>query len=567
MEKLKSLQLRFQDKVKEKKVEILKILMIVLIAISLLAVSLIIKNMASTWYWEGHGKGFYWTNPELFGTVYENKVWYIEAYVDSSYYYEPYLQAFRYENWNPYAGGPGPLNGYAYGPMFIFGIYFISLIISLFYPQMAINELIPLSVKWTHIAFDSLSVVMVYLIVIFLKNFRDKELKRQIYGVLAAAIFACMPINLIYVDSLYLKTPQMTFFTLMILLLLMKDKYRVGEFILSIAWLTKQMSLFLVIPWFFIVWKKKTLKSAFVDFLFPFLLTTIIISLPWLIMTPYSYLRRVFGPGNPVKIFDVESALSAANNGRTVTLAHSFLYLGSEGLAIFYHNINRYMIPFVLFYLFAVVFAYFNGKEIGNNESHLIILSTWILINTHLFISRGVYKYYNAFLTPFVVISMLVFFDDVIPKIIRSIPQIYEWSQKTINIVEKRILKREEVKNIVILKENPRQNRIISEILLPIIFLGSCALFYYFNCILIINSRHLHPFYLLILFIVISLLIPPSIYRSLFRANSYRMIWTDLVYIYNESVRGIVSFGSNIKQSSVKIIAKMKKSDGKFGKD
>ena len=287
MEKLKSLPLRFLDKVKENPEKKLRILLMVLVSISLLTVSLIIKNMVSNWYWETRvpSWGFYWTDPELFGTVYEGKIWYLETYIDSSYYYEPYLQAFRFENWNPYAGGPGPLNGYAYGPMFIFGIYFISLLISLFCPQMPISELVPLSVKWTHIAFDSLSVVMVYIIIVLLKSFKKKELKRQIYGVLGAVIFMFMPINLLYVDCVYLNTPQMTFFTLLSLLLFMKERYRVGAFILSIAWLTKQMPLFLLIPWFFIVWKKKDLKSAFVDYLFPFLLTTIIISLPWLIMT------------------------------------------------------------------------------------------------------------------------------------------------------------------------------------------------------------------------------------------------------------------------------------------
>ncbi|MHA1198341.1 MAG: hypothetical protein ACTSQF_03220 [Candidatus Heimdallarchaeaceae archaeon] len=526
MEKLKSLQLRFLDEVKQKHGKKIKILVVVLIAISLLIASLIIKNMVSNWYWNNHGLGFYWTNPQLFDTIYQDKIWYIEAYVDASFYYEPYLQAFRYENWNPYAGGPGPLNGYAYGPMFIFGIYFISLIISMFYPQMPVTELVPLSVKWTHIAFDSLSVVMVYLIVIFLKSFRKNELKRQTYGVIAAAIFACMPINLIYVDSLYLNTPQMTFFTLLSLLLFMKDKYRVGAFILSIAWLTKQMALFLVIPWFFIVWKKKSLKSAFMDFLIPFLLTTIIISLPWIIMTPRSYLRRVFGPGNPVKIFDIEKALTASQNGRTVTLAHSFLYLGNESLALFYHNINRYMIPFLVFYLIAVLFAYFNGEKVGNNESYLIILSTWILISTHLFISRGVYKYYNAFLTPFVVISLLVFFDEIITQAFNKLTN-KEGKEIQVDFNKDETQSKTMTRKMLYTK-------IMIYAILTITFLGSCVAFYYFNWILIVNTRFLHPLYLLILFVVISLLLHPSFYTGIFMPRNYRMIMIDLEYVLDE---------------------------------
>ena len=562
MEKLKGIQLRFQEKVNQHNIKFLKIAIIILISISLFVVSLIIKNKVSIWYWDIHGQGFYWTNPELFGKKYEGIVWYIEAYVDASYYYEPYLQSFRFENWNPYAGGPGPLNGYAYGPMFIFGLYFISLFVSLFYPNMPISELVPLSVKWTHITFDSLSVVMVYLIVVFLKTFKKSELKKHCYGFLVASIFAFMPINLIYVDSLYLNTPQMTFFTLLSLLLFIKDRYRVGAFMLSIAWLTKQMPLFLLIPWFFIVWKKKSLKSAFLDYLFPFLLTTFIISLPWLILTPKSYLVRVFGPGRPYKQFNVETALDASFNGWTVTLAHSFLYLGCEKLAVFYYTINKYMIPFVIFYALAVIIAYFNGEKIGNNESHQIIFTTWVLINTHLFISRGIYKYYNSFLTPFVVISLLVFFDDVIPRIIKKT---YEYSaKKTKNQLN---IDKSNQKNM---DHNNKYFAVIFHISLIITFLGSCAAFYYFNYVLIINSRHLHPLYLLILFVIMSLLIVPSFYFSIFKSENYKMTWNDIKYIYAESKSGIVLFTESTQKTTstlyVKVKTKLMKFKSKFQK-
>lgn len=543
MENLKTLQLRISNKVKENNGKKLKVLYSAIIAILLFIISISIKGCVSFWYWKNHGLGFYWTNPTgFFGKVYTGDVWYLEAYVDSSYYYEPYLQAFRYENWNPYAGGLGPLNGYAYGPMFIFGMYFISLIISLLYPNMLIADLVPFSVKWTHIVFDSLSVLMVYFIVISLKNFKKYEIKRYYFGALAALIFACMPINLIYVDSLYLNTPQMTFFALLSLFLFMKDKYRIGAFILSVAWLSKQMPLFFVIPWFFIVWKKKDLKSAFMDFLLPFLFTTIIISLPWLILSPYGYVRRVFGPGRPLGGFDVATALSSANNGKTVTLAHSFLELGAEKLAIFYHTINSYMVPFVIFYLLAVMLAYFNGKEIGNNESYLIIITTWIAIGTHLFISRGVYKYYNAFLTPFVLLGVLVFFDDLAHKVVSMIPKLYRYEQQVRGYFKTKVLKKTEIKELKELKLEIRTKQVIFYTFLVSMFLGSSALFYYFNHVLIANSRFLHPLYLLILLIVVSLFIHPSMYASLFKAESYKMIWVDLVYIYKECVRGINSF-------------------------
>ncbi|MHA2357905.1 MAG: hypothetical protein ACXABK_03960, partial [Candidatus Heimdallarchaeaceae archaeon] len=112
------------------------------------SLSLYFKNLISLWYWRNHGAGFYWTHYN--GTEVET-VWYIEAYSDASYYYEPYLMSFRYDNWNPYAGGEGPLNGYAYGPMFIYGLYFFSIFVGLFNPGMEKELLVQQSVKWTHI--------------------------------------------------------------------------------------------------------------------------------------------------------------------------------------------------------------------------------------------------------------------------------------------------------------------------------------------------------------------------------------------------------------------------------
>ncbi len=493
-----------------------EIFIIISISILLFVLSLYVKNLISEWYWRVHGAGFNWFHYEGSEVV---KVWYLEAYSDASFYYEPYLESFRYENWNPYAGGEGPLNGYVYGPMFIYGLYFISLFVSLFFPQLDKPEMILESVKWTHIVFDALSVVMVYLIVVTLKTFKDKTSTKHALGILSAAIFSMMPINLLYVDSVFLNTPQMTFFTLISFLLFIKDKYRLTGFFLSVAWLSKQMPLFLLIPWFLIIWKKKDLRAAFRDFLFPFLISTFILSLPWLFMTPDEYAVRVFGPGRPLGFVDLE------HSGHTVTLANSFLFLGNQGLADFYFVINKYMIPFLLFYGFTAVFAYFNGKKIGGNESYQIIFATWIIINTHLFISRGIYKYYNAFITPFFVLSLLTFIEEKSSNLIKRIKP-----RKFKHLSDVKMKLSTDRENYALTDNNRISFGIISTT-----FILVSALFYYFNCILIVKSRYLHPLFLLILFVVVSLLLPPSIYLSIFDERNYKMIKTDVTYIYAQT--------------------------------
>jgi hypothetical protein len=150
-----------------------------------------------------------------------------------------------------------------------------------------------------------------------------------------------------------------------------------------------------------------------------------------------------------------------------------------------------------------------------------------------------------------------VFFDDLIPKAIQSIPNVYKGVQKSINFLERRILKKTKEKEIIEIEIKFKTKKIFSDILLIFTFLGSSALFYYFNWILIINTRFLHPLYLLILFIIISLLIHPSFYLSLVKASSYKMIWTDLVYIYKQSFNGITSFFRTIQRFFVGTLSKI----------
>jgi len=529
-------QLRNLNLGKIDKKKLSNLLIIISFSILLFSLSLYLKNLASLWFWEeqdNHGPGyFYWTNYNGTEVV---DIWYLEAYGDASYYYEPYLLSFRYENWNPYAGGnyeDDPLNGYAYGPLFIYGLYFISLFVGLFNPGMGRSTLVYQSVKWTHLFFDSLCVVMIYIIIISLNSFKEKNVKRHTLGFLGGFIFLFMPINLLYVDSIFLNTPQMCFFTLLSYLLFMKNKYKTSAFFLSVAWLSKQMPLFLLIPWFLIIWKKESLKESLLDFVVPFIVTTFIFSLAWIFMSPVSYAWRVFGPGKPLNFVDLE------HPRHTVTLAHSFLFFGSEGLANFYVTINNYMIPFLVFYALGTFMAYFNGKKLGENETYFTIFTTWIIINTHLFISRGVYKYYNAFITPFILLSIIVFLDDSILKLKVRIPRIRKKSRDNPEVETKN-----DKETLIV-----HQKKQLALILLVLSFLVTSGLFYYYNWILITNTRFLHPLYLLILFVFISLLIPPTIYGSFTKKSNYKMIKEDVIFILKQIKSGY----TNLKQKTIK---------------
>ncbi len=525
--------LRSKKLSREKKINLL---IAIIICISLLTFSLAIKNFFSEWYWREQPKVYSWefnwpqynTTVVTFdngtvvttGTLNVTRMWFIEAYADATHYYEPYLYTFRFQNWNPYSGGTyenDPLHGYAYGPMFIYGLYLISLFVSLFNPGIGRADLVAKSVKWTHIAFDAFCVVTLYLIIISLKAFKERKITKHSLGFLSATFFLFVPINLLYVDCIHLNTPQMAFFTLLSFLFFIKEKYRVSAFFLAIAWLSKQMPLFLLIPWLFIIWKKKSLKESLLDFLIPFLVTTFLLSLPWLFITPYPYVWRVFGPGKPITEIDLDLIT------HTVTFSHSFEFLEKPGLADFYTTINNYMIPFLIAYLVAVMISYFKGNRIGNDETTFTIFTSWILINTHLFISRGIYKYYNAFLTPFVFLSILVFLDSQISSILDK-------RKKKLDEIEKEDNEKgkEEISSL------NRKLTILRHVLLYTSFFLSSAFFYYWNYVLIVRNRNLHPLFLLVLFVLVSLLLSPDLYRSLVEKKSYKMIKDDSIEFYHQ---------------------------------
>jgi len=539
MDQLVQLRSEYKNKGFRRKKHI-RIYTIIVICISLFCLSLILKNIISNWYWSVRsitsGWGFYWTQfktTEVFqawyanwywkgfnndlGTITSVDIWYIEAYVDAAHYYEPYLYNFRFLNWNPYAGGEGPLGGYAYGPIFIYGLYLISLFVSLFNPNMSRTILVSESVKWTHIVFDSLCVVMLYLIIISLKTFKEKKVKKHIVGFLCASSLMLMPINLLYVDCIYLNIPQMTLFTMIAFLLFMRERYKTTAFMLTIAWLSKQMPLFLLAPWFLIIWKKKDLRTALVDFLFTFLLTSFVISLPWIFVSPYGYFAKLFGPGKPLAVLSLENAY----RGSTVSLAHTFLYLGRESLAQFYKVINDYMIPFLIVYIISLLITYFRGKEIGKDESLFTLHTTWIILISHVFLSRGIYKYYDAFITPFIVLIIIIYLDKFICIIVKKL------GKKSSSVVHKDLKGKEN-------EENTQKIwiKVLQESLFYVLFLGLTTSFFYFNFILITKSRFLHPLYLLILFVAVSVLFPPSIFRSIFEAKSYKMLKKDAILIF-----------------------------------
>jgi hypothetical protein len=473
--------------------------------------AIFIKLNLAEWIYSEVGPSFYHTLSE---PINGRTTWYFEVYIDAEYYYESYLDAFR-SGWNPYLRYTDELDFYVYGPVFIYGLYFTSLLVQLFTPTMPNDTLIQESVKWTAINFDALSVVMVYLIIINFSFIREKRIYKHIIGLIGAFAFIFMPFNVFYVDAYYLNIPQMTFFTLVTFYLVMKKKYSLSAISLTLAWLTKQMPLFLVIPIFSMIWKENDLKTAGRKFLLPFLLSTFLISIPWIFLSPVLYIGRILAAGRSLWYV----TLDPSGNGHGTTLAHTFLYWGAEGLADFYVKINTPMIPFLIFYVFSLFIGHFNGKKLANDDKAFTYYITWVILISHTFISRGLFKYYDAFYTPFFILSTVAIVNTMTNRISDYIRRI-----KAEELISEN--KDEAV-------EEPWKIGVKSLDILSILLITLGI--YYYSWIIMIESRFLHPFFLLILTFVISFLIPLDYYSELGSKTRYKELVQDFKAFFKPS--------------------------------
>ncbi len=500
-----------------------EILLICIISIALFSLAMYLKDIIGERIFNEVQWSFSYTHMTEKGPV----IWYFEIYQDSIYYYDSFLEAFRYDGWNPYARTEGELDYYLYGPIFIYSLYFTSLFVSAFEPNLAREFLLQKSVKWTALTYDALSVVMIYILILCLKDFKDKKIRRHIIGLIAAFAYIFLPVNLLYIDSVHLNGPQMTFFTLVMLIFFLREKYRLSAYFLTIAFLSKQIPLFFLIPLFSILWKNHDLSFAYKKFLRPFLFSNLLLAIPWIFLTPHLYVGRIFAAGR--SLWYVTLTEEGIRHG--VTLAHSILHLGSKFLANVYMYINIPMIPFILFYGVALLVGHFNAQKISKDETVFISYLTWLLLIIHVFMARGIFKYYDIFLSPFLILFSLLFVNRGLIKLKKSIDK-----KRGIIIQNNDASESEDVLFFSLSKET------LYFVALCFSFLVCMVAVYGINWFIMITIRFMHPTILLGLTFFISFFIPLDFYKSLIKKENYRILKEDIKFFFKSAYLRIVRF-------------------------
>ena len=190
-----------------------------------------------------------------------------EAWEDYSYAYVPTVQAFK--------AGHLPYRDFfhAYPPLFL---YVLTLFSFLSYSwSMALPMIIS----------DALTVLPVYLI--------GKRLLSERDAVTASLLFASAPINLFYIDYVWLNPPLTTLFLMVSVYFLVEGRYDISAFTLAASIGFKQTSL-LALPIVLLYLAKRVSRKDALEYLLIVASVCFIFSVPYIFVEPRLYLFSIF---------------------------------------------------------------------------------------------------------------------------------------------------------------------------------------------------------------------------------------------------------------------------------
>jgi len=325
-----------------------------------------------------------------------------DAWKDYAYAYVPTVQAFK--------SGHLPYRDFfhAYPPLFLYALTLFSFLP--YFWSMAL----PLIIS------DALTVVPVYLI--------GKRLLNKSGAFTASLLFALAPINLFYVDYVWLNPPLTTFFLMVSVYFLLEGRYDLSAFTLAASIGFKQTSL-LALPIMLHFLAKKASDKHVLRYLLLVTSVCFIFSVPYVFLEPRLYLFSIFRmplnawgnlPENYFQLGFTGPAEAGTIDPSTLnwyqlkwmkyvplTAPASlslpiFIFLLPEMTSDVYFKAD--LMPKILLFIVYGVLLYKTHKKEKIEDAVLIKYLVYSLLI--LFTFNPVYKYYVAGITPF--LSLLV---------------------------------------------------------------------------------------------------------------------------------------------------------------
>ena len=319
---------------------------------------------------------------------------------DYSYYYVNWTKAWYEGDWYPYHWGDrleDPLFNYSYPPLYL---YFITL-----FWRPGMNTL---WIAFPLILTDSLCAGMVYLIIKqFIKE--DSSLSIALFG---GFLMILAPLNIIYNGTYWLNPGPVTLITLIAIYFAIKKKWWQTFFWLGLATLTKQNALFLSYPLFLTMLgtklsekstKKAIIESIMSGLLFVFIL--IVGSFPFVILSPKLY---IFHNAIPGKALSLDSVIEEPYF-KCINFAYALLQIGFGGIILdfFAFGVNSMLLFYLSSSLISLILLWRSYRNKLTNIGFVELITSYIIL-THLFLPRGMFKFYTTYFTPFYLLAFLL---------------------------------------------------------------------------------------------------------------------------------------------------------------
>lgn len=533
------------EKVRRRLVENKKDLLLqTLIIVSLFTISIVIRLYLREWFYSNLDLSVT-IQDALYYSYNDPEAYTWEIFPDAQTYYVEYLDAFKYEQWDPYLlDRDFPLTGYVYGPIFVIGLVLVSVIIDIFFPSMTSIQRTWLSVTTAPLIFDSITTVFIYAILLKKKKDGKRDLVNTLFSIAGAIAFIFMPIVLFYNDTLYLNTYMFTTFTVISLYYLKNHKHRQSAIFLAIAILTKLNSLFLAPLWLVYV-ARNNLKEG-VEFFLTLIFSYVLISFPWLVKSPIYYFGQQLWPG----ILDPHFGLEDTFILWPTTPFHAFLYWEQQtgsafwgNLALFYYEANDKYIPLLVFVATCCVVMLLIGNQMKENKRILFSYSAMFVIGSHLFLARGNYKYYDPFFFPFVIIAITSWGEHLFAN---SHITIRKYNQNKLN---RQIAKKKSDLSTRVSSFIDNENfKIIMQVLVTLLYIGVISWVFVLNYWIIFKVKWLHMFYLTLLAITIIATFNYQTHIAIINPENYKEVINFLKSEYHSFISAIKRFFKKIKR-------------------
>ncbi|MFW9831485.1 MAG: hypothetical protein ACFFD8_06895 [Candidatus Thorarchaeota archaeon] len=337
----------------------------------------------------------------------------VEAFSDFSYYYMNFVQAFL-QGHLPYTDELWLYNGvqtYIYPPGFLYIITGFTFIPSEFlFPNLILEaeslgrSLLFLRVGFSFIVFDLATCVLMYMIARRLSQ-------NRVIPLVVLVLYALNPISLWWGNYLWLSTPIHTFFMVMGFYFIVRGDLRWAVLWLTVGAMVKQTAALLIPVVLFLEFRRNS--KRFLSSLGIVFVVGLVFSLPYIVIFPTVYAEALLGGLSPYWLYNELPY-------QTFPIPISILaYYWIEPFKFIVYNSVFLGIPFIICLVVFWLFALFIPEQ--PTEACLKPLLSLVLLlslSMHLFLPRGIYKFYLIALLPFLILFGAYLRGPLIPQTI-----------------------------------------------------------------------------------------------------------------------------------------------------